>query len=136
MQSVRRAWAMAWMESLPSTFSPRALAMIDRASPFVRLAVWGEMGTVFPLLHRRPQSRLEAPWRLSAAWRAVVEMMLGVDCVVVEPLVFALPDGREVEITDEWADVWCFLLRGPFVDDVRSEADTIGSDDDGLFGVG
>ena len=44
-------------------------------------------------------------------------------------LVFALPDGREVEITDEWADVWCFLLRGPFVDDMRSEADTIGSDE-------
>ena len=127
--TARRAVATAWVEALPSTFSPRTLVMIDRAAPFVRLAVWGEIGTVFPLLHRRPQSRVELPWRLSAAWQAIVEMMLGVDCVVVDPLVYLLPDGREVEITDEWADVWCFLLRGPFVDDMRSEADTIGSDE-------
>ena len=121
--------ASAWVEAMPGAFSPRTLVMIDRAAPFVRLAVWGEMGTVFPLLHRRPQGRVEPPWRLSAAWQAIVEMMLGVECVVVDPLVYLLPDGREVEITDEWADVWCFLLRGPFVDDMRSEADTIGSDE-------
>ena len=127
--TARRAVATAWVEALPSTFSPRTLVMIDRAAPFVRLAVWGEIGTVFPLLHRRPQSRVEPPWRLSAAWQAIVEMMLGVECVVLDPLVYLLPDGREVEITDEWADVWCFLLRGPFVDDMRSEADTIGSDE-------
>ena len=127
--TARRVVATAWVEAMPSTFSPRTLAMIDRAAPFVRLAVWGEIGTVFPLLHLRPQSRVEPPWRLSAAWQAIVEMMLGVDCVVVDPLVYLLPDSREVEITDEWADVWCFPLRGPFVDDMRSEADTIGSDE-------
>jgi hypothetical protein len=44
-----------------------------------------------------------------------------------------LPDGREIEVTDEWADVWCFLVREPFVDDMRSEADTLEPDSDAIL---
>ena len=110
---------------------PRAIHMLDRAVDLVRFGVENDVELVYPLFAKPWNYATPEPAVLAAAWRAILEMLLDMDCEIVEDgvLRFALQNGREIEISDEWRDVWCLMIHTPTLDDMRSTCSTDSSPD-------